>query len=420
MNHSLIPIFGNKRVKALLATLVCCSAYFTYDGAVIAITAGTADWMGHAGALVFSLSSSTAIYLLWTAAPVAVSKLEVPLERVLGLCITFFSAFLIACLSSWLNVASIAGTAAIVFHMNVLLVEFEAVLEQRFTAIVSTKSLLPDLKQAQTLYLARRESEYRRGAYTGIPGPGSVEQLLQSLSDQFGTLEGSFAIELVRREGIAKQAREQLDVMRKVANAPGEPNVRMDNLAREADKLRALLSELDPRGLIKSLQRTLHAMPREVDLQSTSSRSSRGANAQRAALERIHGELIKTVGQFGAELAMLSKLPVPAVPAITRLNAIEAVIRYPLQHAPFWAGGIALDATPTVLLLYAMILMYVRGRAGLFDDASNDVTMKEAQVVLHALETIREARISREAMDRQHDELTGAPLLKDESNAKSD
>lgn len=419
MNHSLIPIFGNRRVKTLLLLLAICSGYFTYDGAAMAITAGTADWRSYAGALVFSLSSSTAIYLLWTAAPVAVSKLETPLERALGMCITIFSAFLIACLSSWLNVASIAGTAAMVFHMNVLLVEFEGILEQRFTAIVSTKSLLPDLKQAQTLYLTRRESEFRRGAYTGIPGPGSVEQLLQSLSDQFGTLEGTFAIELARRDGIAKQARAQLDMMRQVTNQPGEANVRMDHLAREADKLRGLLSELDPRGLIKSLQRTLQAMPREVDLQSTSSRTSRGAKAQRAALERIHDELTKTIGQFGAELEILSKLPVPSVPAVTRLNAVEAVIRYPLQHAPFWAGGIALDATPTVLLLYAMILMYVRGRAGLFDDASNDVTMKEAKVVLHALEAIRVGRISQAAMDRQHDELTGAPLLKDESHDKS-
>ena len=96
----LLPLFGNPRIKPLLLVLAICSGYFTYQGAAMAIAAGAVDWIGHFGAVIFSIASSTAIYLLWTAAPVAVAKLQTNRERLLGMCMTLLSKLLIASLSS--------------------------------------------------------------------------------------------------------------------------------------------------------------------------------------------------------------------------------------------------------------------------------------------------------------------------------
>lgn len=408
-NTTDLPFFGDPRVIVLLFVLTVCSGYFTYKGAVMALNAGLADWAGHAGALVFSIGSSTAIFLLWTAAPRAVSKLETGWMRVTGMCMTMVGCVMVVSLSSWLNVAGIAGDSAQSVHMNRIIASFETALDARYTSALAIRAFQPDLKQAQAKYLARREAEFKGGAYTGRPGPGTVEILLLAISDRFADQDKAIDAELSRMSGAAEQARRELKTMREVASRPGDPARRMENLARQADRLRARLGEIDARGLLSGLQRTLQAMPAEIDLQAITARTKRGAAAQRAALKRLKAELGATVGRLDGALTPLIEAPVPALPEVERLNAVEAVWRYPLQHAPYWAGGIALDFTPTVLLFYAMLIAYARGRRGLFVDAAANLTVRELKTAQHALEILRDSLISHEAVRQTHDELTGGP-----------
>jgi len=414
-----LPLFSNLWITTLHFVLATCSGYFTYRGAVMAIDVGLVDWIDRSGALVFSIGSSTAIFILWTAAPLAFAKLDTIPERVIGMCITIFASVMIFSLSSWLNVVGIAGQSALVFHMSRIIVLYEDVLEQRYSATVAIKAFQPDLKQARTLYLARRDAEIEQGAYTGHPGTGTVERLLGALSDRFAEQDKVIAAELVRMAAVSQRSRGILEAMRAVANQPGDPKMRMENVAREADRLRALLGELNPKGVISGLRRALQAMPREIALQSISARTKRGAQAQKAALQRIQVELTETIDQLQADLMKLSSTPIAAIPTVTRLNAIEAVLRYPLQNAPYWAGGIAMAFTPTVLLLFAMLMKAARGRHGLFADMTNDVTVREIKIVQHAIESIREGRISQDSIDLLHNELTGELLLKDETDDKS-
>lgn len=418
-NNIDMPLFGLFWITALHFVLATCSAYFTYRGAVMAIDAGLVTWAGRPGALIFSIGSATAIFILWTVAPHAFAKLETVPEQLVGLCITLVACVMIFSLSSWLNVAGIAGQSALRFHMNRIIVEYEDVLDRRSAAAIAFKSFQPDLQQANVLFLERRNEELKHGAYTNHAGPGTVERLLLVIANRFAAQDGAIANEAAKKMAVTHKARLALDAMRVMANQPGDPKARMEALAREADGLRTLLSELDPKGYLEGLQRTLKAMPRELTLQTISAKTKKGVKAQKAALQRIEGELTQTVDQLTADLGKLSGRPLPPVPTVTRLNAIEAVLRYPLQNAPYWAGGIAMDFTPTVILLFAMLMKAARGRQGLFVDATDDVTVKQIKIVQHALESIREGRISRQAIDRLHDELTGGLLLKDESRDKS-
>ncbi len=421
MKHNDIdmPLFGVFWITALHFVLATCSAYFTYRGAVMVIDAGLVTWAGRPGALIFSIGSATAIFILWTVAPRVFAKLETIPERLVGLCITLVACLMIFSLSSWLNVAGIAGQSALIFHMNQIIVTYEDVVEEWSAAAIAIQSYQPDLKQANTLYLERHNAELTNGAYTGNAGTGTVERLLFTISGRFAAQDKAISSETAKKLEITHKARLALNAMRVMANQSGDPKVRMEALAREADGLRALLGELNPKGYLEGVQRTLKAMPREVALHSISAKTPKGIKAQKAALNRIHEELTETVGLLSVDLARLSNAPLQAVPTVTRLNAIEAVLRYPLQNAPYWAGGIAMDFTPTVILFFAMLMKAARGRQGLFVDKTDNVTVKEIKIVQHALESIREGRISREAVDRLHNELTGGLLLKDETGGKN-
>ena len=284
---------------------------------------------------------------------------------------------------------------------------FEGSLEGRQKAVNAINVFKLDLKQAQALYLARRDSEIERGAYTGHPGNGTVARLLESLATRFGELDAGLTGEQGRMAGVARQARHVLEAMRQTVNERGDINIRMTNLAREGDKMRGLLSDLDAVGTLNGLRRKLQALPREVALHPATARTREAVAAQKAALSRVETELRATVDQLNADLARLADTPPGDIPDVERITAVEAVIRYPLEHAPYWAGGIAMDYTPTLLLLFSLLTSYSRGRQGNFVDKTRGYTVDEILTGIHAQHVLRQALISQDAAERLHAELTG-------------
>jgi len=411
-----LPFFDDPRIVVLLFVLAVCSGYFTYNGATMVLAAGAADWTGNASALIFAIASSTCIFILWTAAPVAAARLETPGMQLAGLGMSLASFLMVAALSSWLNVAGLAGDSALGVHMNNIIASYENALEARYSATRKTRALQPDLNQAKAKYLARRNAEFERGAYTGGPGPGTIVNLLFAISERFDAQDKAIDVELGRTARVAAKARGVLKTMREVAGRAGDPAMRMENLARAADRLRALLSEIDAKGMLDGVRRTLQGMPGEIDLQVVSAKTKRGRKAQRGAIKRIKTELAASIAGLEGALERHIEAPLVPIPAVERLNAVEAVWRYPLQHAPYWAGGIALDFTPSILLFYAMLIAYARGRRGLFVDAVGNLTVRDLKTAQHALEAIRDSQISHEAVGQTHDELTGGPDRKDGSD----
>lgn len=406
---STLPFFADPRVQALLFVLAACSGYFTYNGVSMGLTAGLAAWTDHAGALIFAVASSTSIFLLWTAAPLAVSKLETAWIRMTGMSLILISCLMIGSLSSWFNVAGLAGDSAQGFHRSEIISAFEDVLDERYRSAQAIRELQPDLKQAKETYRTRRDAEFERGAYTGKGGTGTIEGLLLAISQRFDIQDKAIDRALERSARIAAKARATLTRMREIAGRSGDPALQMEKLARTADELRALMGELGGQGLLTGVRRTLQGMPGEVDLQAISAKTKRGRQAQRDALKRIKAELSDTIAKLDMALQRHSDAPVAPIPVVERLNAIEAVWRYPLQHAPYWAGGIALDFTPTILLFYAMLIAYARGRRGLFVDAVGDLRVRDLITAQHANELLRDGLISHEANLQTHVELTGGP-----------
>tara|TARA_R110002110_G_scaffold257206_2_gene473147 strand:+ start:4313 stop:5581 length:1269 start_codon:yes stop_codon:yes gene_type:complete len=408
-NSTNLPFFDDPRIVVLLFVLAVCSGYFTYNGAAMILAEGAADWTGNASALIFAIASSTCIFILWTAAPVAAAKLETPWMRSIGLGLASGGFLMVAALSSWLNVAGLAGDSALGVHMNSIIASYENALEDRYSSAQTVRALQPDLKQAKAKYLARRNAELLNGAYTGRRGPGTTVNLLFAISERFDTQDKAIDAELARTTRVAAKARGMLKTMREVTGRPGDPAMRMEHLARAADGLRALLGEIGAKGMLSGVRRTLQGMPGEIDLQVVSAKTARGRKAQRAALTRIKTELGTSIAGLESALERHIDAPLTPIPTVQRLNAIEAVWRYPLQHAPYWAGGIALDFTPSILLFYAMLISYARGRRGLFVDATADLTVRDLKKAQHALEILRDSQISHEAVRQTHDELTGGP-----------
>ena len=327
----------------------------------------------------------------------------------MALCLIAFAACMIAGVSSWLNVAGIAGNSAVANHLNTAIAKFEVAVDDKQQTLVRLEGFKADFEQAASLFRTRQESEIKAGAYTGAPGTGTVEQTLGTMSDRFVEYGAALATSVTARRNHADAAQQALVALRHTANGGGDPKERLQAFAEHADGLRASLVAMDARPVVDSLVRGLRALPGEARLQVVSAKTKAGAERQRAALARIAEETEQTVELLASDLNALLDEDDEGVPGFAPIDPIEAVLSYPLQNAPYWVGGLAMDFAPTLVLIYAMVIMHVRGRGGIFTDRLLGLTVEDLLLAKEGERTVRSGFVDPDLEMRLQQELTGSP-----------
>lgn len=404
-----IPIFGNPSIPPFLFCLACVTAFFTYSGANTAISAGTVDWLSNMGAVIYAIGSSICIYAIWTGLPILVAKAETIKERIAVSFLILISTVMILGLSSWLNVVAIAGDSAVNSHMNAQIVPFEVRLDQQRKTLVRLKGFETDFSSSATLYLTRQESEITRGAYTGVPGTGTVEQTLGTMAVRFDTHGKNLSAVVITLLADADHLKGLLGKLRDAVNGPGDPAIRLHQFAQTAIALREGLSAMDATPLVDSLKRGLAGLPGEARIQAVSAKTEAGAAKQRAALDRVANETQETVDTIVRDLDRLLEDNDAEIPGFVPVDPIKAVLLYPLDHAPFWVGGIAMDVTPMLLLVCSMVIMAIRGRRGIFIDRVGDLTVRELMEASYGREAAKTSLVDLGIVTDVHDDMAGRP-----------
>ena len=110
-------------------------------------------------------------------------------------------------MSSWLNAAALAGSAAIEQHLASTQEGYTADLDQAHSNALAALSLLPDIQRASERFsrLAERRTANSGWPLTGSSGMGSVVQLLSQMSAQMRELEAGHPE--ANRETVAQPVR---------------------------------------------------------------------------------------------------------------------------------------------------------------------------------------------------------------------
>src|ERR1043165_955059 len=96
-------------------------------------------------------------------------------------------AFMIICMSAWLNASALAGGAAIQQHLAIATQGYTRDLDRAYSNALAAQGLLPDIQMASTRFSRLAESE-RQGSLTGTSGSGTVVQLLTQMGSQLDNL----------------------------------------------------------------------------------------------------------------------------------------------------------------------------------------------------------------------------------------
>ena len=353
-----------------LAVLSLASGVYTYLG-VRGLLDGSPTFVFF-GAIIYAAAVSVAIYAFWTFMLRFVPLVTTLFQRLSLFLVMIIGCLMIMAMSSWLNAAALAGSAALEQHLAETLAGYAADLDDAHANALASQSLLPDVQRASDRFAKLAADERDSGALTGTTGSGSVVQLLTQMSTQMDELAKTITGSQEKVAALFDEGSGHLKAMRDLLSAGGEISPRSDQFSAEVVQLSAVIAALQETSVAPSVKRAAAdlslgfiapvANGGTVDLQS---RQDQAMDSVKTSVTAQSQALSTAADQI------LSQPPIPQR-RFQPLSAAEAVLRYWSDFIPSWAGAISIDLLPVVLVLVLMVVNdAMRRDTGELDEAES-------------------------------------------------
>lgn len=380
--------------KVTLAVLALASGVYTYLG-VRGLLNGTASVVFF-GAIIYSAAVSVGIYAFWSYLMRFLPHVESARARsALYLAMAIGSSMIIA-MSSWLNAAALAGSAALELHMANATETYQQQFDKAHSNALAAQSLLPDIQLASKRFASLAQQERSTGALTGTSGSGTVAQLLTQMSKDLDRL----AQEVNESRNRAKQQFEQggrhLARMRELLSGSGPIDGRANAFGEEVLKLVGVIAALQQTSVAPSVKRAA------VDLGKTF--IAPVADGTSVSLQQRQTEVVGRVEKaVQAQSRALSNAADEilnrdraVVPRFQPISPPEAVLLYAGDFLPSWAGAISIDLLPAVLIF---IMIIVEGAIRRHDGIDLDAENMSAAEVMRGMAIFRQMESRYRALD---------------------
>lgn len=337
-----------------LAVLALASGVYTYLG-VRSLLDGSPTAVFFA-AIIYSASVSVAIYAFWSYMGRFYPHVTGAAARGAMLGVMALGCAMIIAMSSWLNAAALAGSAALEQHLAETVEDYTADLDKAHQNALAAQSLLPDIQRTSERFARLAEDERESGALTGTTGSGSVVQLLSQMSAQLGELESGIIASRERVTNLFDQGRTHLETMRTLVSAPGAIAPRSDQFSAEVVALSGVITSLQQTSIAPSVKRAAEDLSLGFIAPVADGRAADLANRQDQVMATIRASVAaqSTVLSQAAD-DILAREPV-AERRFVPLSSAEAVLRYADDFIPAWAGAISIDLLPAVLVFMLAVV----------------------------------------------------------------
>ncbi|MFB2552078.1 hypothetical protein [Ensifer soli] len=376
-----------------LAVLALASGVYTYLG-VRSILDGSATAVFFA-AIIYSSAVSVAIYAFWSYMARFYPHVTGAAGRGAMLGVMALGCAMIIAMSSWLNAAALAGSAALEQHLAETLEDYTADLDKAHQNALAAQSLLPDIQRTSERFARLAEDERSTGALTGTTGAGSVVQLLSQMAAQLKELETGIATARERVTTLFDEGRTRLATMRTLVSAPGAIEPRADSFSSEVVALSGVIAALEQTSIAASVKRAADDLSLGFIAPVASGTEADLASRQDQVMETIRASVAaqsKVLSQAADEI--LAREPV-GERRFVPLSSAEAVLRYASDFIPSWAGAISIDLLPAVLVFMLSIVhaaMRRQEKALPFAERVTAAELLQALEVQRAIASVETAR----------------------------
>jgi hypothetical protein len=381
---------------AALAVLAVASGIYTYLG--VSSLLDDTGALSVFAAMAYSVAVSVGIFVFWSYMMRLLPAMRTMASRLGLLASMGLGSLAIIAMSSWLNAAALAGAAAVEQHLATTVQNYQAALERANTIAISAQSLNRDVARVRQSFTDLAEQE-ASGDLSGFAGQGAVFRLLRQKGDELAALEAQIATQDALVAAAFAEGNAILSRMRALTVAPGAVETRSVQFSEEAVRLANVITRLRQLSVAPLVQRSAIDLAESVilpDLDGSTEDTRAGQQATIDSVLTVLAQRAETL-RLAAESVMAMQQPEETV--YTPISTADAVILYAGNFIPSWAGAIAIDLLPAVLVFITAIAQ-AAVRSGRENVAAADqMTLAELRAALQAL---RDVETVQAGPTRQH------------------
>ncbi|MDD9724746.1 hypothetical protein PVV74_04705 [Roseovarius sp. SK2] len=369
-----------------LGVLAVASGIYTYLG--VSSLLDDTGAMSTFAALAYSVAVSVGIFVFWSYLlrlfpAVTSARARVGLLGAMGL-----GSVAIIAMSSWLNAAALAGSAAVEQHLAETVQDYQQSLERAHEIALTGQALGRDVARVRQSFEDLSEQE-ATGNLSGLAGRGAVFRVLRQKSAELAALEEQIAEQTPLVDTAFAEGNTILSRMRALTVEPGPVEARSVEFSEAAVRLQGLITQMRQLTVAPLVERAAQDLSASVVLPELDSRTEAGRGDQAATITSV----LEVLGQRAATLENAAQEVAALEPAAevtyTPISSADAVILYARNFVPSWAGAIAIDLLPAVLVLILSIThgMIRSMRDGTdIEDSMTVAELRAAIAVAHEIE----------------------------------
>ncbi|SLN67918.1 hypothetical protein ROJ8625_03498 [Roseivivax jejudonensis] len=393
-----------------LGVLAVASGIYTYLGVSSLLEDNGA--MSVFAAIAYSTAVSVGIFVFWS----YLLRLF-PAVRSSGARAGLFAAMgvgslAIVAMSSWLNAAALAGSAAVEQHLATTVQDYQASLERAHEVALSGQALERDVARVRQSFQDLSEQE-AAGSLSGLAGRGAVFRVLTQKSEELAALEEQIASQTPLVEQAFSEGNAILSRMRALTVEQGPIEPRSVEFSEAAVQLQGLITRLRQLSVASLVERAAQDLSASVVLPELDGSTAESRGNQQATITSVLDVLAARAQTLErAAQAVQDMAPADEV-TYTPVSSADAVILYARNFVPSWAGAIAIDLLPAVLVfILAITQAAIRsGREGA--GVEDTLTLAELRAALLAVRDV-EGAVS--ALDRPEAAASQDPRTGDDTD----
>jgi len=334
--------------RVTLTVLSLASGVYTYLG--VRELLGGNGVETHAAAVIYSVAVTVGIYAFWTYMMRLAPHMRDRGGRMLLFGCMALGSLMIIAMSAWLNAAALAGSAALQQHLAATTEAYARDLDKAHRHALAAQGLVPDIQMASARFARLAEAE-RSGSLTGSAGSGTIVQLLAQMSTQLGGLSQEVAQSAERARMLFDQGSKHIVAMRELVTANGPIQTRSEAFGAQVQALTGVIASLQQTTVAPAVKRAAESLSSGFIAPAAGGRTPELAERQTALVARVETAVTAQSSALAAAAERILAAP-PVEPArFQAISQAEAVLRYARDFIPSWAGAIAIDLMPGVLVL---------------------------------------------------------------------
>ncbi len=370
---------------AALGVLAIASGIYTYLGVSSLLEENGA--VSFFAAVAYSIAVSVGIFVFWSYMLRLLPSMRTA-SGFIGLTIsTAVGSIAIIAMSSWLNAAALAGSAAVEQHLENTVRDYQAALEQAHDIALSGQALGREVERARQSFEELAELE-QSGDLSGTAGRGAVFRVLTQKAEELRNLEDQIAQQQEPIEDAFQQGNEILSKMRELTVAPGPVDRRSVEFSEESVKLAGVISRLNQYSVAPLVARAAEDLPSSVVLPELDGRNSDVRDRQSSTIDSVLDALDQRSKTLKTAADEVLEMEPPIETAYNPISSADAVIKYAHNFVPSWAGAIAIDLLPAVLVFVLAITQAAirSGKDGM--SIENTLTLSDLRAAMNAMKDV--------------------------------